>query len=164
MRGLNVLHPMGWDAFGLPAEQYAIDTGTHPAITTKKNIGTFRRQIQMLGFSYDWDREVDTTAPEYFKWTQWIFLQLFGPVSPTKPVAVWWAAAELFSRTKKSTQTARATAKTTRKLRRPPAMDSSHLKYAERLLDDLKLVNWYSRSGATTQLDWPQRARSRFQD
>ena len=78
MRGYNVLHPMGWDAFGLPAEQYAIDTGTHPSLTTRKNIDTFRRQIQMLGFSYDWDREVDTTDPEYFKWTQWIFLQLFN--------------------------------------------------------------------------------------
>src|ERR1017187_295933 len=78
MRGCNVLHPMGWDAFGLPAEQYAIDTGTHPSLTTRKNIDTFRRQIQMLGFSYDWDREVDTTDPKYFKWTQWIFLQLFN--------------------------------------------------------------------------------------
>jgi leucyl-tRNA synthetase len=77
MRGYNVLHPMGWDAFGLPAEQYAIETGTHPRVTTQRNIGTFRRQIQMLGFSYDWDREVDTTDPHYFKWTQWIFLQLF---------------------------------------------------------------------------------------
>src|SRR3989442_435986 len=77
MRGFNVLHPMGWDAFGLPAEQYAIETGTHPRMTTQKNIDTFRRQIKMLGFSYDWDREVDTTDPGYFKWTQWIFLQLF---------------------------------------------------------------------------------------
>jgi leucyl-tRNA synthetase len=77
MRGDNVLHPMGWDAFGLPAEQYAIETGTHPRKTTQQNIAEFRRQIQMLGFSYDWDREVDTTDPNYFKWTQWIFLQLF---------------------------------------------------------------------------------------
>jgi leucyl-tRNA synthetase len=77
MRGYNVLHPMGWDAFGLPAEQYAIETGTHPRVTTEKNIATFRRQIKMLGFSYDWDREVDTTDPKYFKWTQWIFLLLF---------------------------------------------------------------------------------------
>jgi leucyl-tRNA synthetase len=77
MRGFNVLHPMGWDAFGLPAEQYAIETGTHPGVTTQRNIGTFRRQIKMLGFSYDWDREVDTTDPGYFKWTQWIFLQIF---------------------------------------------------------------------------------------
>ncbi len=77
MRGYNVLHPMGWDALGLPAEQYAINTGTHPRITTEKNIATFRRQIQMLGFSYDWDREIDTTDPNYFRWTQWIFLQLY---------------------------------------------------------------------------------------
>ena len=77
MAGFNVMHPMGWDAFGLPAEQYAIKTGTHPRITTEQNINTFRRQIQMLGFSYDWDREVDTTDPKYFRWTQWIFLQLF---------------------------------------------------------------------------------------
>jgi leucyl-tRNA synthetase len=77
MAGYNVLHPMGWDAFGLPAEQYAISTGTHPRITTERNINTFRRQIQMLGFSYDWDREVDTTDPDYFRWTQWIFLVLF---------------------------------------------------------------------------------------
>ncbi len=77
MRGFNVLHPMGWDAFGLPAEQYAIETGTHPRVTTQRNIKTFRRQIKMLGFSYDWDREVDTTDPKYFKWTQWIFLQIY---------------------------------------------------------------------------------------
>ncbi len=76
-KGTNVLHPMGWDAFGLPAEQYAIQTGTHPAQTTQLNIATFRRQIQALGFSYDWDREVDTTDQAYYKWTQWIFLQLF---------------------------------------------------------------------------------------
>ncbi|NBO92112.1 MAG: leucine--tRNA ligase [Planctomycetia bacterium] len=77
MRGKNVLHPMGWDAFGLPAEQHAINTGEHPHINTQKNISNFRRQIQSLGFSYDWDREVDTTDPNYFKWTQWIFLVLF---------------------------------------------------------------------------------------
>src|SRR5881398_1268060 len=78
MNGRNVLHPMGWDAFGLPAEQYAIKTNQQPRITTEQNIANFRRQIQMLGLSYDWDREVDTTDPEYYKWTQWIFLQLFN--------------------------------------------------------------------------------------
>lgn len=76
-RGENVLHPMGWDAFGLPAENYAIQTGVHPAKSTKKNTDTFRRQIQSLGFSYDWDREINTSEPEYYKWTQWIFLQLY---------------------------------------------------------------------------------------
>ncbi len=77
-KGFNVLHPMGWDAFGLPAEQYAIQTGTHPAITTEKNCDNFRRQIQSLGLSYDWDREINTTDPAYFKWTQWIFIRLYN--------------------------------------------------------------------------------------
>ncbi len=76
--GYNVLHPMGWDAFGLPAEQYAIKTGQHPRVTTEANITTFKRQIKSLGFSYDWTREVDTTDPDYFKWTQWIFLKLYN--------------------------------------------------------------------------------------
>ena len=76
MNGFNVMHPMGWDAFGLPAEQYAIQTGTHPAVTTEKNINRFREQLQALGFSYDWKREVSTTDENYYKWTQWIFLQL----------------------------------------------------------------------------------------
>ena len=77
MRGYNVLHPMGWDAFGLPAEQYALETGTHPAETTGNNIENFRRQIRTIGLSYDWAREINTTDPNYYKWTQWIFLQLF---------------------------------------------------------------------------------------
>src|SRR5438874_3886019 len=77
MRGFNVIHPMGWDAFGLPAEQHAVETGTHPAGTTANNIATFKRQLKMLGFSYDWSREIDTTDPGYVRWTQWIFLQLF---------------------------------------------------------------------------------------
>ncbi|XP_017979311.1 PREDICTED: leucine--tRNA ligase, chloroplastic/mitochondrial isoform X2 [Theobroma cacao] len=76
MQGYNVLHPMGWDAFGLPAEQYAIETGTHPKLTTLRNINCFRSQLKSLGFSYDWDREISTIEPEYYKWTQWIFLQL----------------------------------------------------------------------------------------
>jgi leucyl-tRNA synthetase len=78
MRGHNVLHPMGFDAFGLPAEQFAVETGVHPAITTDRNIENYRRQLKAFGFSYDWDRSIATTDPDYFKWTQWIFLQLFG--------------------------------------------------------------------------------------
>ncbi|MFP4489264.1 MAG: class I tRNA ligase family protein, partial [Bacteroidales bacterium] len=78
MNGFNVLHPMGWDAFGLPAEQYAMQTGTHPAVITNKNCDTFRRQIKEIGLSYDWDREINTTDPHYYKWTQWIFIQLYN--------------------------------------------------------------------------------------
>jgi leucyl-tRNA synthetase len=77
LRGFNVLHPMGWDAFGLPAENYAVKTGTHPAITTRNNIATFKRQLKMFGFSYDWNREISTTHPDYYRWTQWIFTLLY---------------------------------------------------------------------------------------
>jgi leucyl-tRNA synthetase len=90
-RGYNVLHPIGWDAFGLPAEQHAVKTGTHPATNTRSNIVNFRRQIKSLGFSYDWDREVDTTDPKYFRWTQWIFLQLFKRgLAYVDERPVWW--------------------------------------------------------------------------
>ncbi len=90
-RGFNVLHPIGWDAFGLPAEQHAVKTGTHPASNTQNNITNFRRQIKALGFSYDWDREVDTTDPKYFRWTQWIFLQLFKKgLAYVDERPVWW--------------------------------------------------------------------------
>jgi leucyl-tRNA synthetase len=77
MQGFNVLHPMGWDAFGLPAENYAIKTGIHPRKTTEQAVANFRRQIDSVGYCYDWDREVNTTDQAYYKWTQWIFLQLF---------------------------------------------------------------------------------------
>ncbi len=91
MCGFNVLHPIGWDAFGLPAEQYALRTGTHPRITTERNIIRFRKQLKSLGLSYDWDREVDTTDPAYFKWTQWIFLKLFERgLAYEAEVPVWW--------------------------------------------------------------------------
>ncbi|HAR5042948.1 TPA: leucine--tRNA ligase [Staphylococcus aureus] len=94
MQGYNVLHPLGWDAFGLPAEQYALDTGNDPREFTKKNIQTFKRQIKELGFSYDWDREVNTTDPEYYKWTQWIFIQLYNKgLAYVDEVAVNWCPA-----------------------------------------------------------------------
>ncbi|KUK93202.1 MAG: hypothetical protein XE04_0316 [Marinimicrobia bacterium 46_43] len=91
MNGFNVLHPIGFDAFGLPAETYALQTGTHPRITTEKNIATFTRQLKQFGFSYDWDRVLNTTDPDYYKWTQWIFIQLFkkGLVYEAES-PVWW--------------------------------------------------------------------------
>src|SRR5579859_784870 len=76
--GFNVLHPMGWDAFGLPAEQFAIRTGQHPALTTRENVAKFKAQLKAIGFSYDWDREINTTDPGYYKWTQWIFLKIYN--------------------------------------------------------------------------------------
>jgi len=91
MNGFNVLHPIGWDAFGLPAEQYAIRTGTHPKITTEKNIERFREQLKSLGFSYDWDREINTTDPGYYRWTQWIFKQFFDRgLAYQEELPVWW--------------------------------------------------------------------------
>jgi leucyl-tRNA synthetase len=146
MRGLNVLHPMGWDAFGLPAEQYAIKTGTHPAVTTKENVDTFRRQIQMLGFSYDWDREVDTTDPDYFKWTQWIFLQLFKKgLAYEAEIPVWWCDV-----CKAVLANEEVNADGTCKDKGHPGVVRRPLRqwvlkitaYAERLLEDLKLVDW----------------------
>jgi leucyl-tRNA synthetase len=146
MRGFNVLHPMGWDAFGLPAEQYAIKTGTHPAITTKQNVDTFRRQVQMLGFSYDWDREVDTTDPEYFKWTQWIFLQLFKKgLAYESHVPVWWCDG-----CKAVLANEEVNADGTCKDKGHPGVVRRPLRqwilkitaYADRLLKDLELVNW----------------------
>jgi leucyl-tRNA synthetase len=146
MRGFNVLHPMGWDAFGLPAEQYAIDTGTHPAITTRKNVDTFRRQIQMLGFSYDWDREVDTTDPHYFKWTQWIFLQLFKKgLAYEAEVPVWWCDG---CKAVLANEEVNADGTCDRRghkevFRRPLRQWILRITaYAERLLADLEHVNW----------------------
>src|SRR5471032_3243909 len=90
-QGFNVLHPIGWDAFGLPAEQHAVKTGTHPATNTAANIVNFKRQIKALGFSYDWDRELATTDEKYFRWTQWIFLQLFQRgLAYVDERPVWW--------------------------------------------------------------------------
>jgi leucyl-tRNA synthetase len=90
-QGFNVLHPMGWDAFGLPTEQYAILTGTPPAQTTRTNIETFRGQLEQIGLVYDWDREINTTDPKYFRWTQWIFLQLFRHgLAYVDERPVWW--------------------------------------------------------------------------
>ena len=91
--GFNVLHPMGWDAFGLPAEQYAISTGTHPRNTTRQNIENFRQQLNQIGFAIDWDREINTTDPSYYKWTQWIFLNMFKHgLAYSDERQVWWCS------------------------------------------------------------------------
>src|SRR3989338_5389063 len=144
MQGFNVLHPMGWDAFGLPAEQYAIETGTHPAVTTQKNVQTFRKQIQRLGLSYDWDREVDTTDPEYVRWTQWIFLKLHEKdLAYMAEVPVWWCEALGSVLANEEVVDGKSERGGHPVVRRP--MKQWMLKitaYADRLLEDLKLVNW----------------------
>jgi len=154
MCGYNVLHPMGWDAFGLPAERYARRTGTHPRTTTEKNIDTFRKQIKSLGFSYDWDREVDTTDPSYYKWTQWIFLQLYkrglaylsdAPVNFCPTCCTVLANEEVYQgRCDQGHEV----------IRKP--MRQWMLKitaYAERLLNDLDQVDW-PESIKKLQRDW----------
>ena len=144
MRGFNVLHPMGWDAFGLPAEQYAVETGTHPSITTERNINMFRKQIKALGFSYDWDREVNTTDPEYFKWTQWIFLQLFKKgLAYIDEVAVNWCPALGTVLANEEVINGRSERGDHPVIRKP--MKQWMLKitvYAERLLQDLDELDW----------------------
>ena len=144
MKGFNVLHPMGWDAFGLPAEQYAVETGTHPAVTTAKNISRFREQIRSLGFSYDWDREVDTTDPKYYKWTQWIFEQLYKKgLAYVAEVPVNWCPALGTVLANEEVIDGRSERGNHPVIRRP--MRQWMLKiteYAERLLADLDTLDW----------------------
>ena len=144
MKGFNVLHPMGWDAFGLPAEQYAVETGTHPEITTKKNVDRFREQIRMLGFSYDWDREVNTTDPKYYKWTQWIFEQLYKKgLAYVAEVPVNWCPALGTVLANEEVIDGRSERGNHPVERRP--MRQWMLKiteYAERLLKDLDDLDW----------------------
>ncbi len=144
MKGFNVLHPMGWDAFGLPAEQYAVDTGTHPAVTTQKNVDNFRRQIKSLGFSYDWDREVNTTDSGYYKWTQWIFTKLYKKgLAYLDEVAVNWCPALGTVLANEEVIDGRSERGNHPVERRP--MKQWMLKitaYAERLLQDLDDLDW----------------------
>ena len=144
MRGFNVLHPMGWDAFGLPAEQYAVETGTHPAVTTKKNVDRFREQIRALGFSYDWDREVNTTDPKYYRWTQWIFEQLYKKgLAYVAEVPVNWCPALGTVLANEEVIDGRSERGNHPVVRRP--MRQWMLKiteYAERLLKDLDGLDW----------------------
>lgn len=144
MQGYNVLHPMGWDAFGLPAEQYALDTGNDPAEFTKHNIDNFRRQIKALGFSYDWDREVNTTDPSYYKWTQWIFLKLYEKgLAYIDEVAVNWCPALGTVLANEEVIDGKSERGGHPVERRP--MRQWMLKitaYADRLLDDLEDLDW----------------------
>ncbi|KUP05480.1 leucyl-tRNA synthetase [Bacillus coahuilensis p1.1.43] len=144
MQGYNVLHPMGWDAFGLPAEQYALDTGNDPAEFTKLNVDNFRRQIKALGFSYDWDREVNTTDPSYYKWTQWIFTKLYEKdLAYVDEVAVNWCPA-LGTVLANEEVVDGVSERGGHPVERRP-MKQWMLRitaYADRLLDDLDLVDW----------------------
>ena len=144
MRGFNVLHPMGWDAFGLPAEQYAVKTGVHPAITTTQNIATFKRQMKRAGLSYDWDRELSTTDPDYYRWTQWIFLKLFERgLAYVAEVPVNWCPALGTVLANEEIVDGRSEVGGFEVVRKP--MRQWVLKitaYADRLLEDLTLVEW----------------------
>jgi leucyl-tRNA synthetase len=144
MQGYEVLHPMGWDAFGLPAEQYALDTGNSPEAFTKKNIATFKRQIQELGFSYDWDRELSTMEPNYYKWTQWIFTKLYEKgLAYTDEVAVNWCPAlgtVLANEEVIDGKSERGNHPVVRKPMRQWMLKITA--YADRLLEDLEDLDW----------------------
>ncbi|MCP3028316.1 leucine--tRNA ligase [Halobacillus sp. A5] len=144
MQGYEVLHPIGWDAFGLPAEQYALDTGNDPEEFTKQNIATFKRQIQELGFSYDWDREINTTDPDYYKWTQWIFLKLYEKdLAYIDEVAVNWCPALGTVLANEEVIDGKSERGGHPVERRP--MKQWMLKiteYADRLLEDLEELDW----------------------
>ena len=155
MQGYNVLHPMGWDAFGLPAEQFAITTGNHPAEFTKKNIDHFREQIQSLGFSYDWDREISTTDPSYYKWTQWIFLKLYEKgLAYVDEIPVNWCpelGTVLADEEVIDGKSERGGYPVIRKPMRQWVLKITA--YAERLLEDLDLCDWPS-STKEMQINW----------
>lgn len=144
MRGFNVLHPMGWDAFGLPAEQYAVETGTHPSITTRKNVETFKRQIKSLGFSYDWDREINTTDEKYYRWTQWIFLQLYKKgLAYVDEVPVNWCPALGTVLANEEVIDGRSERGNYPVIRKPMKQWMLRItKYAEQLLADLDKLDW----------------------
>jgi leucyl-tRNA synthetase len=144
MKGYNVLHPMGWDAFGLPAEQHALNTGQHPKEFTVKNINNFRRQIKTLGFSYDWDREISTTDPEYFKWTQWIFIQLYKKdLAYMDEVSVNWCPALGTVLANEEVIDGLSERGGHPVIRRPMRQWILRITaYAERLLEDLEELDW----------------------
>jgi leucyl-tRNA synthetase len=144
MKGFNVLHPMGWDAFGLPAEQYAIENGTHPRSTTEANVNRFRKQLKSIGFSYDWDREVNTTDPDYYRWTQWIFLQLFKrDLAYIAEVPVNWCPALGTVLANEEVIDGRSERGNHPVVRQPMRQWMLRITlYAERLLEDLEDLDW----------------------
>jgi leucyl-tRNA synthetase len=160
MQGFNVLHPFGWDAFGLPAENYAIKTGVHPRITTAQAVANFRRQLDLIGFAYDWDREINTTDPEYVRWTQWIFLQLFKAglaYEGTAPIN-WCPSCKtgLANEEVLHGRCERCDTPVERKNMRQWLLRIT--RYADRLLDDLAEVDW-PESTITMQRNWIGRSQ-----
>jgi len=155
MEGANVLHPMGWDAFGLPAEQYAIQTGKHPARTTAENVANFRRQLQLIGLSYDWGREINTSSPGYYRWTQWLFARLFdrGLVYRAE-VPVWWCEELKTVLANEEVINGRSERGNHPCVRRPLQQWMLRITaYADRLLDDLQTVDW-PESIKASQREW----------
>ncbi len=166
-QGFNVLHPMGWDAFGLPAEQYAIQTGTHPAVTTQVNVDRFREQLKALGLSYDWEREVNTTDPGYYRWTQWIFTKLYQQgLAYEAEVPVWWCEELGTVLANEEVIDGRSERGSHPCVKRPLRQWMLKITaYAERLLADLDLVEW-PESVRAMQREWIGRsegAEVRFQ-
>ncbi|MCK9996974.1 MAG: leucine--tRNA ligase, partial [Candidatus Krumholzibacteria bacterium] len=144
MNGFNVLHPMGWDSFGLPAENHAMKTGTHPVVTTKKNIANFKRQLKMLGFSFDWDREVATSDPDYYRWTQWIFTQLYKKgLAYEGEMAVNWCPALGTVLANEEVKDGLSEIGGHPVVRKPMKQWMLRITaYAQRLLDDLEGLDW----------------------
>lgn len=155
MKGYNVLHPMGWDAFGLPAEQYAIQTGQHPRVTTDQNTANFRRQLKNLGLSYDWDREIDTSDPRYYRWTQWLFLQMYKKgLVYRKDMMVWWCEELKTVLANEEVINGRSERGNYPCERRPLKQWVFRITdYAERLLADLDELDW-PESVKKMQRDW----------
>ncbi len=160
MEGCNVLHPMGWDAFGLPAEQYAIQTGKHPKETTAANVANFRRQLRLIGLSYDWDREVNTSDPAYYRWTQWIFTRLYDQgLVYQADVPVWWCEELKTVLANEEVINGRSERGNYPCVRRPLKQWMFRITaYADRLADDLDLLDW-PESVKAMQREWIGRSR-----
>ena len=162
MKGKNVLHAMGWDAFGLPAEQHAIKTGTHPSVSVKDNVQNFTRQIKSLGFSYDWDREINTTDPEFYRWTQWIFLRIYRQgLAYQEEVPVNWCPALKAVLANEEVKDGFSDIGGHPVVRKPLRQWLLKITaYAERLLNDLEGLDW-SESIKEMQRNWIGKSEGR---